>query len=109
MYSLDKLRHILVGAVTRGYLLIVPYVIARVPKRRIVNRVQPYSVTAELFNIIQLFYNTLYIPYSVTVAVVKALGINLVENRVFLTISAYFSSPFLCHVISISSTSSILT
>ena len=76
---LKQLNQILVCAIARSYALVIADVVACVHKRRIVDRIEPNRVTAEVLYIVELLNNTLQITDTVAVAVVKALGINLIK------------------------------
>jgi len=51
----EKPKQILVSAVARGDLFVVPYVIASILERRIEAGVNPQGIAAKVFDVVKLF------------------------------------------------------
>lgn len=77
---LEEALCILVGAVAGRDLLVVAHVIPRVHEGRFEAGVDPKRVAAEAFYIIELLDDALKVADAVTIAIVKALGIDLVKD-----------------------------
>jgi hypothetical protein len=78
----EKPCKVIVGPVTRGGLLIIPDIIARVLKGGVETGIQPEGVAAQIPDIIQLLDDPLKIPNTVSIGIVKRLGIYFVKNRI---------------------------
>ena len=77
LYELIQFLH---GSEFRGQRTVVGYIVTIVIHRRLVYGAEPQHSNPKRLQIIQLFQNPPYIPYTVAVAVLKASGINLIHH-----------------------------
>ena len=77
---LKKPFQILVGAISGSGRQIVRNVVACVSEGRHKAGIKPYCVTAKLLDIVKLLDNPFKISYTVSVKVLKGLGINFIKN-----------------------------
>ena len=82
MSDLKKAPEVVVSSVALGDLIVIPYVVARIHERRVIDRVEPYRIAAKALYIVKLWNDTVDIAYTVTVAVAEGLGIDLIKNGV---------------------------
>ena len=73
---------ILVCAVAGRNLFVVANIVACVHKRRIINRIQPYCITAQISYIVKFFDNSVDVADTVAVGIVKALRIDFIKHSV---------------------------
>ncbi len=73
---------VLVGPVSGSSLVIVGYVVARIRKGGCKARIHPDGIASQFFDIIQAPQNPSEVSNPVPVAVLKALGINLIKYRI---------------------------
>ena len=73
--------HLFVRPVARGDSVVIAHVVTRVLKRRGEAWIDPDRVDAERLKIIQLTENARQIPDSIAVRIMKALRIELIEDR----------------------------
>ena len=78
----EQLGRVLVGAVTRGDLFVIPHIIACILEGGIKAGIDPDGIAAQFLYIVQLRGDTRQIPDAVPVGIVKTLGVNLVKDRV---------------------------
>ena len=91
----EQFLRILQRAVARRHRLVVTDIVTGIGKGRIVKRIQPQGVAAQTFDIVQLLDNALQVTDAVTVGVIKGLGIDLIENRVFQPVCSHLMPHFL--------------
>ncbi len=80
---LYKVVEIAFRAEAFGHFKVVAHVVSAVSERRIVMRIEPYSVAAERFYIVELARYSLEIAVTVAVGVHIRIGIDLVKDRRF--------------------------
>jgi hypothetical protein len=72
---------VVVGAVTRGDLVIVRNVVTCILKRRLKERIDPETIDAQTLDVIQLLNNAFQIADTVTVGIIVRLRIDLIKYR----------------------------
>ena len=77
----NQFIHILQLTENRINILIIGDIITIIILRRTKYRRQPNRINSQLLQIRELLYNPLKISYSIRIAVIKASGINLINNR----------------------------
>ena len=77
----NQLIHILQLTENRINILIIGDIITIIILRRTEYRRQPNRINSQILQIRKLLYNPLKISYSIRIAVIKASGINLINNR----------------------------
>ena len=79
MTLIEQFGEILQAAVIGMNVAVIADVIPVIPVRTRIDRIQPYPVNSQLFEIGNFFLNTLDIPDSVTVGIVKTTRVNLIK------------------------------
>ena len=79
----DQFPEVVVGPVPRCDFIVVTYIVACVIKGRIIARVHPDRVTAEVLKMIELSDDTPDVADAVPVAVRKGLRVDLIKYCVF--------------------------
>ena len=74
----DQLFHVFHGAESGVDRVVVRNIISLIRERRLVDRREPHNIDSQVLQVIQLADNTLEVPDPVSVAVHKALGVDLI-------------------------------
>ena len=82
MNFLEQLTGILIRTITRGYLVIITDIIARIIERRIEEGVKPNGIHTKTLHIVQFADDTLNITDTIAVGIAERLRINLVEHSI---------------------------
>ena len=78
----EKLRHIVVGAVPGGNLIVIPDIVAGILEGGVEAGVQPQGVAAQAFHIGKLLGDAGDVADAVGIGIPEALGINFIKYRV---------------------------
>ena len=78
----EQLLQILVGTIAGSYLFVIGHIVSGVGERRIKARVKPYSIAAQVPDIIQTVDNSSQITDPIGIGVLKALGLDFVKDRI---------------------------
>ena len=71
------------GAVTGGYLLVIPDIVAGILEGGVVDGVEPQGVAAQALDIVQLFGDAVEVTDAIAVGVLEGLGVDFVKDCVF--------------------------
>ena len=66
-----KSAEIFIGSISGRNLFIIPYIIASILKRRVIDRIDPKCITAQLLNIIKFFNDTVYVTDTIVICILK--------------------------------------
>ena len=97
----QKLIELLHGAELRGNLIVIGNIVPLVHKGRLVDRRYPYNINTQFLQIIEFLYNSSQITDSIPIAVVKALGINLIGYFLMPPFSFHGLPPVVSNVLSL--------
>jgi len=79
----EETFEVIIGAITRGNLVIICHIIAGVVEGGHETGVNPDGIHAEGLNVVQLFGDPWQVANAVVIGVIKGLGINLIEDCFF--------------------------
>lgn len=82
MNLLEQLTGVLIRTITRGYLVIITDVIARIIERRIEEGVKPDGIYAKTLHVVQFADDALDVADTVAVGIAERLRIDLVEHGI---------------------------
>ena len=82
MNFLEQLTGILIRTITRGYLVIITDIIARIIERRIEERVKPNGIHTKTLHIVQFADDALNITDTIAVGIAERLRIDLVKHGI---------------------------
>ena len=79
----DQLIHVLVRSKGFIYMIIICNIVTVIVHRGFINRTEPDHICPEVTDIVQFFNNTAQIADPIPIRIIKAAGVNLINDCLF--------------------------